>query len=136
MKFAPIKLFLLCVVAWIAGILAYIGALAALYRQSISSADFIAVLIWSAVGFVLAFLIIYLPALFSLRRVLGGVRPAWPFPLLAALLGIAPTAFVLFYWGGDLRSLISHEASLFYVMFSVVGIIIGLGYVRIHHQVA
>jgi hypothetical protein len=68
--------------------------------------------------------------------VLGEVRPAWPFPLVAALLGIAPTAFVLLCWGSGLRSLVSREASLFYVMFSVVGVIIGFGYVRIHHQVA
>jgi hypothetical protein len=136
-KFAPIyKLSLLCVVAWVVGVVAYIGALAVLFRQSISFGDFIAVLVGSAVAFALAFITLYLPALFGLYRMLGGVRPAWAFSVLAMVLGLAPTALIVFYWGGGLRGLISCEASLFYIMFSVVGLIIGLGYVRIHRKVA
>ncbi|RYD74281.1 MAG: hypothetical protein EOP84_20160 [Verrucomicrobiaceae bacterium] len=130
------KLILLAIVAWAAGLLAYVVSLAAFYRQSISHGDFVAVVVWSAIGFFLAFVAVYLPALLGLRRLLGGVRPAWPFPLASILLGVAPTAFVLLYWGGGLRSLFSSEASLFYSMFSVIGILLGLGYVRIHRQMA
>ena len=122
--------------AWAAGLLAYIGSLGLFWRQPISRGDFVAVVMSSAVGFLIAFLLVYLPVLFGLRRLLNGVRPAWPFPLVAVLLGVAPTGFVLFYWGGDLRSLLTPEASLFYAMFTVVGLLVGLGYVRIHRQVA
>lgn len=130
------KLLIMCIFSWLAGILAYIGALAAFYRQSISSGDFIAVVVWSGVGFSLACIAIYLPVLRRVQRSLGGVRPAWPFPLVSILLGVAPTAFVLFCWGGNLRSLASPEASLFYAMFSAAGLLLGLGYVRIQRPAA
>ena len=91
---------------------------------------------WSAIGFVLAFILIYLPVLLGLHRMLGGVRPRWAFPFVAAFLGIAPTAFILFYLGGGVRSLVSQEASLFYAMFAVVGLIIGIGYTRIYANIA
>ena len=132
----PFKLSLLCIIAWLIGVLAYVGAIALLYRQSISSADLLAVSLWSAIGFALAFFLIYLPVLVFLRLILGGVRPRWVFPLVAAFLGIAPTAFILFTWGGGVRSLFSHEASMFYAMFAVVGLILGIGYTRIHANVA
>jgi hypothetical protein len=135
-KSAPFKLALLCIVAWLTGVLAYVGALALFYRQSISSGDFVAVLQWSAIGFVLAFILIYLPVLLGLHRMLGGVRPRWAFPFVAAFLGIAPTAFILFYLGGGVRSLVSQEASLFYAMFAVDGLIIGIGYTRIYANIA
>ena len=132
----PFKLSLLCIVAWLIGVLAYVGAVALFYRQSISSADLIAVSLWSAIGFALAFSLIYLPVLVLLRLMLGGVRPRWVFAFVAAVLGIAPTAFILFTWGGGVRSLISHEASVFYAMFAVVGLVLGIGYTRIHANVA
>ena len=135
MKFT-LKFVLLGIVAWAAGLLAYLGSLAAFYRQPISRTDFVAVGVWSADGFLLAFIALYLPAFDGLRRLLGGVRPAWPFPLAAIVLGVAPTAFVLLYWGGGLHSLVSSEASLFYAMFSVAGLLLGVGYVHIHRHVA
>ena len=95
-----------------------------------------AVLFWSAISFVLAFFLIYLPVLVLLRLSLGGVRPRWAFPVVAAFLGIAPTAFILFTWGGGLRSLLSDEASLFYALFGVAGLILGLGYTHIYANVA
>ena len=44
---------------------------------------------------------------------------------LLALLGVAPTAMIIFFWGGGLVGLISPEASLFYILFGVVGVILG-----------
>ena len=118
--------------SWLAGLAAYLGALGLLYRQSVSSNDLFAVSFWSLLAFALAFFIVYLPVLFGVRRRLRGVRPLWPFPLIATLLGIVPTAAILFFWGGSFRTLISAEASLFYVMFAVVGIIVGCAFARIY----
>jgi hypothetical protein len=128
------KMLLVFVTSWLAGILAYLGALGLFYHQTISRGDFSAVALWSLAAFAVAFFVVYLPALFALRVVLRGVHPAWLFPLVATLLGVFPTAAILFYWGGTLRSLWSPEASLFYAMFSLVGIVVGLGYVRIHRR--
>jgi hypothetical protein len=128
------KLILLLLTAWLAGLAAYVGALALFYRQPISSGDLSAVGLWSFVAFALAFFVLYLPALFALRRLLQGVRFLWPFPLLAVLLGVVPTSLILFYWGGGLRALLSPEASLFYAMFAVVGVVVGFGFARIYRH--
>ena len=125
---------LVFVISWLTGILTYLGALAVFYHQSISRGDFSAVALGSFAAFAVAFFVVYLPALFALRVVLRGVHPAWLFPLVAALLGVIPTTAILFYWGGTLKSFWSPEASLFYTMFSFVGIVVGLGYVRVHRR--
>lgn len=127
------KLVIVCIFSWLAGLLAYLGALAAFYRQSISSGDLIFAVVWSGVAFAFACMFIYLPVLMGMQRLLGGVRPA-SFPLVSALLGVAPTAFLFYCWGGNLGSLVSPEASLFYVLFSAAGFLLGLGYVRIQRQ--
>lgn len=118
------------------GLFAYVGSCALFYRQTISlmSADFRSAAIYSFVAFAITFFIVYLPALLALRRFLHGVHPMWPFPLVAMLLGVLPTAMVLFYWGGTLRSLLSPEASLFYAMFAAVGLISGIGFTRIYRH--
>jgi len=127
-----VKTIVLFLMSWAVGLAAYLGSLALFYRQSISSGDFFAVLFWSLLAFALAFFALYLPVLLALRRLLHGVSPLWPFPLLATVLGIVPTALILFYWGGGFRSLVSPEASLFYLMFAVVGIIVGGGFAFIN----
>jgi hypothetical protein len=114
--------------SWAAGLAAYIGALALFYRQSISSGDFSAVLFWSLAAFAPAFFAVYLPALLGMRRLLRGVRPLWPFPLVAVLLGVIPTALIVFVWGGGVRALLSPEASLFHSMFAAAGVVAGCGF--------
>ena len=89
---------------------------------------------WSLVAFALAFFGLYLPVLLGVRRLLRGVRPLWPFPLVAGLLGVVPTATICFFWGGDVRSLVSAEASLFYSMFATVGIVVGFAFVFIYRH--
>jgi hypothetical protein len=124
-----VKIITIFLVSWVVGLAAYVGALALFYRQSISSGDLTAVLFWSILAFAVAFFALYLPALHAMRRWLRGVRPLWPFPLLAVLLGVVPTtAIVFFFSGGDVRSLASAEATLFYSMFGAAGIVVGLGY--------
>jgi hypothetical protein len=122
------------VTAWLVGLAAYLGSLALFYRQSISAGDLSAVLFWSLLAFALAFFALYLPVLFGVRRWLRGVRPLWPFPLLAVLLGVVPTALMLFFWGGGIQSLFSPEASLLYSMFAAVGVVVGFGFAFIYRH--
>ena len=90
--------------------------------------EWTAVAFWSALTFGVAAVVLYAPAMLFLRMKLRGYRPVVWFPLLASILGIVPTAMIIFLWGGGLRSLFSAEASIFYVMFTVVGVVFGLGY--------
>ena len=120
--------------SWFAGVAAYIGALSLFHGQSISRGDLFAVCFWSLLAFAFAFFALYLPVLLGVRRLLRGVRPIWPFPFAAGLLGIVPTAAICFFWGGGVRSLISPEASLFYAMFGTVGIVVGLSFAFIYRH--
>jgi hypothetical protein len=124
----PVKIIAIFLTSWVVGLAAYLGSLTLFYRQSISSGDLSAVLFWSLLAFAVAFFALYLPALFGMRRWLRGVRPLWPFPLLAVLLGVVPTVLILSCWGGGIRSLLSPEASLFYSMFAAVGVVVGFGF--------
>jgi len=120
--------------SWLVGLAAYLGSLGLIYQQSISSGDLVGVLFWSLLSFAVAFFGLYLPALFVMRRWLRGVHPPWPFPLLAVLLGVVPTSVITFFLGGDVSSLASPEASLFYSMFGAAGIVVGYGYVFIYRH--
>lgn len=123
--------------SWLAGIAAYAASLRLFYGESrsISSGDFSSVLFWSFLAFAHAFILVYLPALFGLRRLLRGVRPMWPFPLVSVLLGVVSTAAIFSIWGGlSFRVLVSSEASLFYAMFAIVGLVVGFGFARIYRH--
>jgi hypothetical protein len=120
--------------SWVVGLAAYLGSLALFYRQSISSGDLSAVLFSSLLAFALVFFTLYLPVLLGVRRLLRGVRPRWPFPLIAILLGVVPTALIVCLWGGSIQSLLSPEATLFYSMFSAIGVVVGVGFVFIYHD--
>ena len=98
---ASIALFL---VSWAAGVGTYIAALHVFFGQRMEltsprNGDFRFVVISSFVAFALLFGGVYLPLLFGLRRWLRGVRPIWPFPVLAMLLGVVPTAAILAFLG-------------------------------------
>jgi hypothetical protein len=81
----------LWLVSWAVGFLSYVGFLALVFRQTLSGGDLPSVIVSSLLAYGLVFLLIYLPMLGRLRRLLGGALPAWPFPVMAALLGILPT---------------------------------------------
>lgn len=121
------RLLLASPIAWLAGLGVYIAALQLLWGQSIGD-DAISLLGWSVIGFLLATILVYWPALSFLRWVLGGYRPKLVFSVTAALLGIVPTALIVLLWGGRLRDLLSPEATLFYLMFAVVGGILGFAF--------
>jgi len=126
----------LFVASWAIGLSAYLVCCGLFYGQfvPITSGDFRAVALSSLLAFAVAFYLVYLPALLVLRRLLRGVHPAWPFPVLAILLGVLPTAMILFFWGGTLRSLLSSEATLFFAMFATVGLMVGIGFARMYRN--
>ena len=113
--------------AWLLGLAAYEAWLRTVWRQSMG-ADWIAVAFWSALAFGVTAPTIYFPAMRIVRDRLRGYRPVLWFPLVGAALGVIPTAIIVLIWGGGLRGLFSPEASIFYVMFLIVGTAFGLGY--------
>lgn len=128
-----LKLAFICVVSWLVGVVVYFASLYLVYGQTAGRADLTAVLVWSFLAALFAFPLIYLPIMFLLRRLLRGYKPVAAFPVVASLVCIIPTAFILgmYSTGGSefLRSLTSPEALLFYCMFIAVGISFGLGFV-------
>ena len=86
-------------------------------------------LFWSGSTFAVASAILYAPVMYGLRKRLNGCRPLWAFPLAGTFLGLAPTGFIV---GAhhDLNGFFTHEALLFYCMFTAVGITYGLLFVR------
>ena len=85
-------------------------------------------LVWSALAFLIAIPVIYLPVLVATKTALGGYQPILCFPIVATLIGLIPTSLIVFRWGGGIRGLFSPEASLFYILFAAGGIVVGLGY--------
>ena len=132
---ARMRYILLMPTAWIAGMSAYYLALSVFFGET--PTDVAVVFFSSFVALLVCIPVLYLPVLLGLRRLLGGWKPLIAFPITAMLLGIGPTAFVFLWWGGgELSTLFSHEAiitalspeaALFYVLFAVVGLVLGLG---------
>jgi hypothetical protein len=113
--------------AWLVGLMAYEAWLRTVWRQSMGG-DWKAVAFWSALAFAATVPIIFFPAMRIVRARLRGYRPILWFPLVSAALGVVPTTLILMMWGGGLSGLLTPEASIFYVMFLIVGVVFGLGY--------
>lgn len=126
-----IKILTLYVTAWLIGLGVYVAVLALFSVGFISFGDLWAVMVWSLVAFTPLFFLLYLPALWQVRRLLYGVEPMWPFPIAGMLLGFIPTALIFLFWSGTIYSLFSLEALLFYAMFAGIGCITGLGFAYI-----
>jgi len=122
--------------SWTSGAIAYFATLFLAFDEvpASLSGDFAAVLFWSILCYALSYVVLYLPLLRAVHRGLGGVRPWWPFPLLAVIAGAVPTALIAFFNGGGMRGLFGAEAVLFHVMFAAVGIVLGVGYVLVHRS--
>ena len=128
-----LKLAIVSTVSWLVGVAAYLSALYFIYGQTAGGADLTSVLFWSFAAALFALPLIYLPVMFLLRRFLRGYKPVIAFPVVASLVFVLPTAFILgmfsFDGSGFLRSFFSREALLFYCMFIAVGVTFGLGFV-------
>ena len=73
---------------WIAGVLAYVLALALLYGEWLSPGDAGAVLFSSLIAFAVCYWLLYLPLLRLVRRLLGSSSHPGLFYLLFAAVGI------------------------------------------------
>jgi len=128
-----LKLVIVGLVSWLVGVSVYLSSLYLIYGQTAKGADLTAVLFWSFVAALFAFPLIYLPIMLLLRKLLRGYKPVAAFPVVASLVFVIPTAFILGLSSTDgygfLRSLLSPEAVLFYCMFIAVGVSFGLGFV-------
>lgn len=128
-----IRLVMLLVVAWATGAAVYLLALKVINGESVAGDELRALLFWSALSFVFASIAFYLPALYLLRNLLGGTRPAWPFAGVAVVAGIVPFLLLNATWGDkSWQNLLSVEALLFYSMFAAVGIVVGFGFSRLY----
>ena len=127
------KFVIVCVLSWLVGVAVYLSSRYIGYGVTVEGADLTSVLGWSFAAVLIAFPLIYLPLLLLLRRLLRGNKPVAAFPVVAALLCVIPTSLIFFMFSasvaGFLRSLVSHEAPLFYCMFIAAGVMFGLGFV-------
>jgi len=128
-----IRLIVVCVVSWLAGVMTYFSSLRLIYGETAEGSDRTAVLFWSFVASLFAFPLIYLPLMFLLRRLLNGFKPLAAFPAVASLVFILPTSFILFVFSlsidGLFHSLFSPEAMLFHYTFIAVGFSFGIGFI-------
>ena len=121
------RVFVSTVVGWAIGFATYVLVLRVVYGQTMSGGDLRAVVLWSAIAFFALVPVVYLPAMSIVKRLLGGYQPVAAFALVAALLGVAPTGLIMFVFGGNVSSLLSQEAVLFYSCFALAGVVFGVG---------
>ncbi|MBM4183255.1 MAG: hypothetical protein FJ207_03410 [Gemmatimonadetes bacterium] len=118
--------------AWLIGLLAYIAALGILYGEwMISPGDLGAVVFSSLIVFWICYWLVYLPVLRLARRAAPRAWASWMYPVLGVLLGALPTAAIARYWSGSFRGLLTPEALLFFILFTAVGLVVGVGFGRI-----
>ena len=131
------RMTIVAVIAWLVGVVAYFIALLLIHGDPPTwGGDTNAVLFWSVIAFGASFVVLYVPSLHAVRRIRRGVTPVSMFVVVAVLLGIVPTATIAFFNGGDLRSMLSSEAVLFYIMFAAVGLVVGIGFALVHRKAA
>ena len=103
---------------------AYCLALQIIWQQDIGR-EIGSVLFAALSSLVLAYPLVYLPVLRLLERKLHGTKPYVLFPLIAMIVGVAPVGLINLRWNAGLQAMLSPESQLFYIYFTVVGIVIG-----------
>ena len=142
-----VRIIILCAIAWFFGLFAYVAACRVLYHQGIAFGELLGVAQLSLIASACAFGLVYIPAMLLLRRLLRGSRQVWIFPLLSIPLTLVPPSIVFLLFAvpatllnrkfpgrESLDFFVSQEASLFYCMFGVAGLIIGCGFACIHYR--
>jgi hypothetical protein len=78
------------------------------------------------------FPVLYLPVLFGLRRLCGGVKPRAIFPIVSAFLYLVPLGYIYYSRFPDrwLAALFNPRGE-FHVVLLVTGLVFGLGFVRL-----
>ena len=89
---------------------------------------------WTLIYYLISAPLIYLPSILLLRRLLKGYSPAFLYPVVAAFVGVVPTLLIIYTWDGDWRDV---ELWLrLYAVYVPVGILFGMGYVRLNRPKA
>jgi hypothetical protein len=131
-----LKMIVVVVLSWIAGMAAYLVALWILWRQTVSLPESMSLAGLLAFALMIAVPSLYLPVMYLVKKRRGGTHPASVFALVGCLLGAIPLVIIFVLHGGlvigawesSLRRLLSPEAQLLYVMFITVGVVIGYGF--------
>jgi hypothetical protein len=122
------RLILIYIASWIVGVIAYVGGLALLWRQTLSGGDLRAVLFGSALASAVAVVLVYAPVMFALRKRMGGTAGIVTYALASVMLGVIPVLLIVGVFGGNVSSLTSPEALLFCCMFTAFGLVFGAGF--------
>ncbi|MDQ5847000.1 MAG: hypothetical protein M3539_17070 [Acidobacteriota bacterium] len=113
--------------SWLLGLAAILFTFVVVEGASLSAADVKGATITSLIVSALLFSLAYAPALFWLRKRLGGCRPAALFPVASALILNIPVFLIGILAIG--RTLATAEAFAFIGAFILMGTAFGLGFV-------
>ncbi len=120
------KLFIIAGLSWLISLLAIL-LLSTFWFEPPSLAD---VLGFGGLSFLAALFVIpllYLPALWWLKRKLDGLKPAMYFPLTLVSAFNAPVYILLWIQAG--KAFMASEGALFFCLFFVMGLVFGNGFV-------
>jgi uncharacterized membrane-anchored protein YitT (DUF2179 family) len=121
------KLLSISVASWLMGLSIILLAFFVVEGVTISAADIKGATVISLVLSALIFSLAYAPALFWLRKRLGGCKPVALFPIASALIINLPVFLIGFLAIG--RTLVATEAFAFIGAFLLMGTAFGLGFV-------
>jgi uncharacterized membrane-anchored protein YitT (DUF2179 family) len=121
------KLVSMSIASWLLGLSAILLSFYALERASLSVIDIKGATLMSLMMAALIFSLAYAPALFWLRRRLGGCRPAFAFPLASAFIINLPVFLIGLFAIG--RTLAAMEALASIAAFVLMGAAFGFGFV-------
>jgi hypothetical protein len=113
--------------SWLLGLLAILLTFSFLYGEAFNTSDIRGATFTSLLMAALLFSLAYAPALYWLRKRLGGCRPALLFPLASAVVLNTPVFLIGILAIG--RTLAPSEALAFIGAFLLMGTVFGLGFV-------
>ena len=128
------KTILLILLSGIFGLLLAVCFFALFIRPNEPIREWLVTFLWALVYFLIAAPLIYLPSMLLLRKLLKGYKPAILFPTLAALIGLVPVLLFVCAWGGRIQKV--DEWLPLYAVYVPVGVIFGIGYVRLNRKEA
>ena len=123
----PMNLISISLGSWLLGLLAILLTFSFLYGEAFNTSDIRGATFTSLLMAALLFSLAYAPALYWLRKRLGGCRPALLFPLASAVVLNTPVFLIGILAIG--RTLAPSEALAFIGAFLLMGTVFGLGFV-------
>jgi len=121
------KLIFVYVVSWLLGLFSCLVVSYFYYGEPFSVADLVGFSTLSFAPALLVCALLYSPGLFYLKRRLGGCQPALLFPVVSVFILNAPVFLIIAWQTG--RTMRSSEAVSFVVIFLVMGLVSGIGFV-------